>query len=242
LGKWVAKQREQYHLYREGKHSFLTEERIDLLIAADFTWQIKGRGMTKGKPNKTPHPVKAEKKSLAKMEIIEEDGQGVMSDVDSSISEEEAVSEEKAVAEEEAVEPVSSHFTKGTESDPNQAMPPDMPPTMPPLPSITQQQLLQANMDAIAAHASNKQMEQHLLQANMDAIAAHASNKQMEQHLLQANMDAIAAHASNKQMVAAQLAAVLGFGGGANSNAIPLGDSTFAAMMAHLDESGSYRV
>ena len=76
----------------------------------------------------------------------------------------------------------------------------------------------------------------------MDAIAAHASNKQMEQHLLQANMDAIAAHASNKQMVAAQLAAVLGFGGGANSNAIPLGDSTFAAMMAHLDESGSYRV
>ena len=191
------------------------------MIAADFTWQIKGRGMTKGKPNKTPHPVKAEKKSLAKMEIIEEDGQGVMSDVDSSISEEEAVSEEKAVAEEEAVEPVSSHFTKGTESDPNQAMPPDMPPTMPPLPSITQQQLLQANMDAIAAHASNKQMEQHLLQANMDAIAAHASNK---------------------QMVAAQLAAVLGFGGGANSNAIPLGDSTFAAMMAHLDESGSYRV
>ena len=191
------------------------------MIAADFTWQIKGRGMTKGKPNKTPHPVKAEKKSLAKMEIIEEDGQGVMSDVDSSISEEEAVSEEKAVAEEEAVEPVSSHFTKGTESDPNQAMPPDMPPAMPPLPSITQQQLLQANMDAIAAHASNKQMEQHLLQANMDAIAAHASNK---------------------QMVAAQLAAVLGFGGGANSNAIPLGDSTFAAMMAHLDESGSYRV
>ena len=212
------------------------------MIAADFTWQIKGRGMTKGKPNKTPHPVKAKKKSLAKMEIIKEDGQGVMSDVDSSISEEEAVSEEKAVAEEEAVEPVSSHFTKGTESDPNQAMPPDMPPAMPPLPSITQQQLLQANMDAIAAHASNKQMEQHLLQANMDAIAAHASNKQMEQHLLQANMDAIAAHASNKQMVAAQLAAVLGFGGGANSNAIPLGDPTFAAMMAHLDESGSYRV
>ena len=210
------------------------------MIAADFTWHIKGRGMNKGKPKKTPHPVKAEKKSLVKMEIIEENGQGVM--VDSSISEEEAVSEEKAVAEKEAVEPVSSHFKKGTESDPNQAMPPDMPPAMPPLPSFTQQQLLQANMDAITAHASNKQMEQHLLQANMDAIAAHASNKQMEQQLLQAKMDAIAAHSSNKQMVAAQLAAVLGLGGGAYSNAIPLGEPSFAAMMAHLDESGSYRV
>ncbi len=192
--------------------------------------------MNKGKPKKTPHPVKAEKKSLAKMEIFEENGQGVMSDVDSSISEEEAV------AEEEAVEPVSSHFKKGTESDPNHALPPDMPPAMPPLPSITQQQLLQANMDAITAHASNKQMEQHLLQANMDAIAAHASNKQMEQQLLQAKMDAIAAHSSNKQMVAAQLAAVLGLGGGAYSNAIPLGEPSFAAMMAHLDESSSYRV
>ena len=198
--------------------------------------------MTKGKPSKTPHSVKAEKKSLAKMEVIEEDGQQVMSDVDSAVSEE-------AVSEYEAVEPVSPHLTnglKGTESDPNQAMPPAvpfaMPPAMPPLPSITQQQLLQANMDVIAAHASSKQMEHQLLQANMDAIAAHASNKQMEQQLLQANMDAIAAHASNKQMVAAQLAAVLGLGGGANTNAVPLGDPTFAAMMAHLDKSGSYRV
>ena len=43
LGKWVAKQREQYRFFREGRHSFLTEERIDLLKSINFTWQIKGR-------------------------------------------------------------------------------------------------------------------------------------------------------------------------------------------------------
>ena len=53
LGKWVAKQREQYRFYREGKHSFLTEERIDLLKAAGFVWSIKGRKSAKGKKGKT---------------------------------------------------------------------------------------------------------------------------------------------------------------------------------------------
>ena len=43
LGKWVAKQREQFRFSREGRHSFLTEERIDLLKSINFTWQIKGR-------------------------------------------------------------------------------------------------------------------------------------------------------------------------------------------------------
>ena len=42
-GKWVAKQREQYRFYREGKHCFLTEECIDLLKSVEFVWQIKGR-------------------------------------------------------------------------------------------------------------------------------------------------------------------------------------------------------
>ena len=44
LGKWVAKQREQFRFHTEGKHSFLTEERIDLLKSVGFVWQIKGRG------------------------------------------------------------------------------------------------------------------------------------------------------------------------------------------------------
>ena len=44
LGKWVAKQREQFRFHQEGKHSFLTEERIDLLKSVGFVWQIKGRG------------------------------------------------------------------------------------------------------------------------------------------------------------------------------------------------------
>jgi len=47
LGKWVAKQREQYRFYREGRHSFLTDERIDLLKSIGFIWKVKGRGYNK---------------------------------------------------------------------------------------------------------------------------------------------------------------------------------------------------
>ena len=38
LGKWVGNQRTQYRLRREGKHSFLTEERIKLLEDLGFEW------------------------------------------------------------------------------------------------------------------------------------------------------------------------------------------------------------
>ena len=38
LGKWVANQRAQYRLRREGKHSHLTEERIKLLDEVGFEW------------------------------------------------------------------------------------------------------------------------------------------------------------------------------------------------------------
>mmetsp|Transcript_4720 Transcript_4720/g.6970 ORF Transcript_4720/g.6970 Transcript_4720/m.6970 type:complete len:479 (+) Transcript_4720:24-1460(+) len=43
LGKWVAKQREQFRFQKEGKHSFLTTERIKMLDSIGFTWSIKGR-------------------------------------------------------------------------------------------------------------------------------------------------------------------------------------------------------
>jgi hypothetical protein len=36
LGKWVSKQRSQYRLYQEGKHSQLTEERIRELESVEF--------------------------------------------------------------------------------------------------------------------------------------------------------------------------------------------------------------
>lgn len=54
LGKWVAKQREQYCYYQEGKHSFLTEERIDLLNAIGFVWRLKGKGVNKRVANENP--------------------------------------------------------------------------------------------------------------------------------------------------------------------------------------------
>jgi hypothetical protein len=36
-------QREQFRFYHAGKHSFLTEERIDLLKSLGFVWRVKGR-------------------------------------------------------------------------------------------------------------------------------------------------------------------------------------------------------
>ena len=42
LGTWVANQRAQYRLRREGKHSFLTEERIKLLNEVGFEWSHQG--------------------------------------------------------------------------------------------------------------------------------------------------------------------------------------------------------
>ena len=39
LGKWVAKQREQYKLMKKGQHSFLTPYRLEKLEKAGFVWQ-----------------------------------------------------------------------------------------------------------------------------------------------------------------------------------------------------------
>ena len=41
LGKWVAKQREQYKLLRKGQHSFLTPYRLEKLNQAGFVWQVR---------------------------------------------------------------------------------------------------------------------------------------------------------------------------------------------------------
>ena len=42
LGAWVHTQRTQYRLRSEGKHSFLTEERIKLLDEVGFVWSPQG--------------------------------------------------------------------------------------------------------------------------------------------------------------------------------------------------------
>ena len=41
LGAWVAKQRQQYRLFREGKPSQITEERITKLKGLGFQWTLK---------------------------------------------------------------------------------------------------------------------------------------------------------------------------------------------------------
>ena len=41
LGTWVANQRAQYRLRREGKQTPLTEDRIKLLDEVGFVWSVK---------------------------------------------------------------------------------------------------------------------------------------------------------------------------------------------------------
>ena len=41
LGKWVAKQREQYKLKKKGRHSFLTPDREEKLNNIGFLWQVR---------------------------------------------------------------------------------------------------------------------------------------------------------------------------------------------------------
>lgn len=41
LGKWVAKQREQYRLLQKGQHSFLTPYRLEKLNECGFCWAAR---------------------------------------------------------------------------------------------------------------------------------------------------------------------------------------------------------
>lgn len=41
LGKWVAKQREQYKLLKKGQHSFLTPLRLERLNEIGFVWSVR---------------------------------------------------------------------------------------------------------------------------------------------------------------------------------------------------------
>lgn len=41
LGKWTAKQREQYKLMKKGQHSFLTPYRLEKLEQIGFSWHIR---------------------------------------------------------------------------------------------------------------------------------------------------------------------------------------------------------
>jgi len=142
LGKWVAKQREQYRFYREGKHSFLTEERIDLLKSVEFVWQIKGRGVKKGKLVKTNLVKEAKDKSLVQVE-----------------AEENVEKDSVTITEEVKLKPPSLlHGALGMDSanvsgDHH----------LPSLPALTHQSLLPANMAAIAAHASVNHGNQNIV-------------------------------------------------------------------------------
>ena len=59
LGKWVAKQREQYKLLRKGQHSFLTPYRLEKLNQAGFAWQIRST-MSADQDDMNPLEVKME--------------------------------------------------------------------------------------------------------------------------------------------------------------------------------------
>ncbi|KAL9179467.1 hypothetical protein ACHAXT_008757 [Thalassiosira profunda] len=131
LGKWVAKQREQYRFYREGKHSFLTEERIDLLKSVGFVWKIKGR--------KKAVPAEEASAGAAKSPF----GEAPRSLAKAEKEEEEATKGGDAAA---ALPPALAAAVKAEE-----ALAKAGDKKMPPL---SQEQLLQASMAAIASQAS----------------------------------------------------------------------------------------
>mmetsp|Transcript_33827 Transcript_33827/g.64406 ORF Transcript_33827/g.64406 Transcript_33827/m.64406 type:complete len:566 (-) Transcript_33827:105-1802(-) len=150
LGKWVAKQREQYRFYREGKHSFLTEERIDLLKSVGFVWQIKGRGLNKKQPGKLPGlggiNIEVKEKSLAKVE--EEEKQKEMKKLGMA-----SVLATTIGGDMRAPAPKVATMSGLAQVGRDQKLP-----SLPTISQqISQQQLLQANMAAIAAHASSNQ-------------------------------------------------------------------------------------
>lgn len=165
LGKWVAKQREQYRFYREGKHSFLTEERIDLLKSVGFVWQIKGRGVNKMKKAALNGQVVGlanddhKEKSLAK---VEEEEKALVLKKESLMISNEMPMGLKAPPSVGAMGLVMGNVVGTRMEEPIRSQPlgqpqPDGDQKMLSLPPISQQQLLQANMAAIAAHASSNQ-------------------------------------------------------------------------------------
>lgn len=40
LGVWVGTQRKQYRLKQKGKHSHMTDERIEMLNKVGFVWEV----------------------------------------------------------------------------------------------------------------------------------------------------------------------------------------------------------
>mmetsp|Transcript_12198 Transcript_12198/g.21923 ORF Transcript_12198/g.21923 Transcript_12198/m.21923 type:complete len:565 (-) Transcript_12198:110-1804(-) len=150
LGKWVAKQREQYRFYREGKHSFLTEERIDLLKSVGFVWQIKGRGLNKKQPGKLPGVgginIEVKEKSLAKVE--QEEKEKEMKNLGMA-----SVLATTTGGDMRPPAPKVATMSGLTQVGRDRKLP-----SLPTISQqISQQQLLQANMAAIAAHASSNQ-------------------------------------------------------------------------------------
>ncbi|KAG7346386.1 helicase domain protein [Nitzschia inconspicua] len=69
LGKWVAKQREQYKLLKKGKHSFLTPDRLEKLNSIGFVWSVRGETIDDGPDVMVPPPKKEEEEE----EKVEED-------------------------------------------------------------------------------------------------------------------------------------------------------------------------
>jgi len=167
LGKWVAKQREQYRFYREGKHSFLTEERIDLLKSVGFVWQIKGRGVKKNLAGKVPPMAQGmlndngKGKSLAKLEEEEKEKEAKRGAAAMAIAMAPAEGMKLKTSPPPlgmAANPLGASLGVGMKTEtislPKSDVGDRNPASVPP---ISQQQLLQANMAAIAAHASSNQ-------------------------------------------------------------------------------------
>jgi len=71
LGKWVAKQREQYKLHKKGKHSFLTPDRLEKLNSIGFVWSVRGETSASPSDKNAPSPLPEEEAESATISVVD---------------------------------------------------------------------------------------------------------------------------------------------------------------------------
>lgn len=71
LGKWVAKQREQYKIHKKGKHSFLTPDRLEKLDRIGFVWSVRGESSTSQTDKNTTIPLADDKNESTTISVVD---------------------------------------------------------------------------------------------------------------------------------------------------------------------------
>eukprot|EP00534_Pseudo-nitzschia_fraudulenta_P012814 CAMPEP_0201219670 /NCGR_PEP_ID=MMETSP0851-20130426/191195_1 /ASSEMBLY_ACC=CAM_ASM_000631 /TAXON_ID=183588 /ORGANISM="Pseudo-nitzschia fraudulenta, Strain WWA7" /LENGTH=434 /DNA_ID=CAMNT_0047509361 /DNA_START=30 /DNA_END=1334 /DNA_ORIENTATION=+ len=99
LGKWVAKQREQYKLHKKGKHSFLTPDRLEKLNSIGFVWSVRGESSTEKNTTTVLSDNKGESNTISVVDAIMEKAPSTVQEGEAKVQVlEEKKNEENAAA------------------------------------------------------------------------------------------------------------------------------------------------